>query len=74
MAMIFNEPNKLYCTHCMHSYPGGPTLVYHPMYDNLAQWDAIPSELITKDPDFLNRLKSCPHAGRFYAFPEAKEL
>ena len=72
MAMIFNESNKLYCTYCRHSYFGGPDVVFHPVYDNLATW--IPSGLLLKDPDFLNRIKTCPHAGHHYLFPEAEEL
>ena len=72
MAMIFNESNKLYCTYCRHAYAGGPESVFHPVYDSLATW--IPATVVLGDPDFLNRLKACPHAGRHFAFPEAGEL
>ena len=72
MTMLLNAPNSLYCTHCRHSYAGGPEFVTHPKYDNIATW--LPSQTVLADFGFLSRVKTCPHAGQRWGFPEAVRI
>ncbi len=72
MTMLLHAPNQMYCTHCRFSYAGTPPAVTHPRYDNIATW--LPTKTILSDFDFLARVKTCPHQGKSFGFPEAVEL
>ena len=72
MTMLLHAPNQLYCTHCRYSYPGFPPVLTHPKYDNIATW--LPSQTILSDFEFLTRVKTCPHQGHRFSFPEAEEV
>jgi hypothetical protein len=69
MPMLLHAPNQLYCTHCEFSYSGEPPVLRHPSYDKLAMW--LPSAKVLNDVKFLARVKTCPHQGQSFQFPEA---
>jgi len=74
MPMTHSADNKLYCTHCRLFYPGGPTMVYHPGFKDVGPNLKLFSEVLTRDVNFLSRLKACPNAGKTWRFPEAVRL
>ena len=70
MSMLHIEDCKLYCTHCRASYPGAPT-VFHGEYKDVGKWG---DPAVVRQTGFVNRLRGCPHAGKYFNYPEAVQL
>ena len=79
MSMLVSSSNsvggfRLYCTHCQFNYPGFPAEVYHPRYSEFAQSLSLFTARVNRDSSFLDKLKTCPHAGKTFRAPEAVQL
>ena len=75
MSMLHIESGLLYCTHCdFHFSRGWDTTVYHPRYEEIGKFASVFSAVITSRPSVLDKLKTCPHAGHTFRFPEAVQL
>ena len=62
---------SIYCTHCCEYYFGEPEGVYHPKFDDVGKQLTTLSRRISADSNFLELLKTCPHAGNSYGPTEA---
>lgn len=75
MSMLHIESGLLYCTHCGVSLDRNMgQAVYHPKHSEVGTYMKQLSCAINRDSGFLDRLKTCPHAGHLFQFPEAVQL
>ena len=64
MAIYFKGPEQAYCTHCDFSFYSLPPIFEHSLH----------TEHWVGEGYLKERMRTCPHAGKKFKFPEFVQL